>query len=85
MSFLFTEHWPDEMFFSDLDSSLKKNSAFIKKLKSLPVDPEGREALLTEMSQLNLVKYIDEVANALAVERKFKVKFNSFKFIFSFF
>ena len=33
----------------------------------------GREALLGEMGQLNLVKYIDEVATALAVDRKFKV------------
>ena len=73
--FFIVENWPDECFFSGLDSSLKRNNAFVKKLKTtFPVDQDGRVALLTELDQLNLVKFIDEVASALATtDRKFKV------------
>ena len=75
--FFYLENWPDEYFFSDLDSSLKRNNAFVKKLKTFPVDQDGRDALLAELQQLNLVKFIDEVASALATtDRKFKVHYH---------
>ena len=59
----------DKQFFK-LDSSLKKNTAFIKKCKTFS---EGQKAgLMKEMSGLNLSKYIGEVAAAL-VEVKLKM------------
>ena len=59
----------DKQFFK-LDSSLKKNTAFIKKCKTFS---EGQKAALTkEMSGLNLTKYIGEVSSAL-VETKLKM------------
>ena len=59
----------DKQFFK-LDSSLKKNTAFIKKCKTFS---EGQKTALTkEMSGLNLTKYIGEVSSAL-VETKLKM------------
>merc|ERR1719244_79837 len=59
----------DKQFFK-LDSSLKKNTAFIKKCKTFS---DGQKTSLTkEMSGLNLTKYIGEVASAL-VETKLKM------------
>ena len=59
----------DKQFFK-LDSSLKKNTAFIKKCKTFS---EGQKtALMKEMSGLNLTKYIGEVSTAL-VETKLKM------------
>jgi len=56
--------------FYKLDSSLKKNTAFIKKCKTFS---EGQaETLKREMSGLNLTKYIGEVASAL-VDVKLKM------------
>lgn len=54
---------PDESFFSKLDSSLKKNTAFIKKLRVL-TDAQ-KESLSKELLGLNLTKYIGEVAGAI--------------------
>ncbi|GFO15398.1 regulator of nonsense transcripts 2-like [Plakobranchus ocellatus] len=54
---------PDESFFTKLDSSLKKNTAFIKKLRNLT--EAQRESLSKELCALNLTKYIGEVAGAL--------------------
>ena len=60
----------DERQFYKLDSSLKKNTAFIKKCKTFS---DGQKASLTkEMSGLNLTKYIGEVSSAL-VETKLKM------------
>lgn len=61
---------PSESHFSKLDSSLKKNTAFVKKIKnfsSVYVDN-----YIKDMSGLNLSKYISEVAAAI-VESKLKM------------
>eukprot|EP00092_Neocalanus_flemingeri_P034844 GFUD01037919.1.p1 GENE.GFUD01037919.1~~GFUD01037919.1.p1 ORF type:complete len:1219 (+),score=513.71 GFUD01037919.1:43-3699(+) len=60
----------DDKQFYKLDSSLKKNTAFVKKCKTFS---DGQKASLTkEMGGLNLTKYIGEVASAL-VETKLKM------------
>jgi len=60
----------DDKQFYKLDSSLKKNTAFIKKCKTFS---DGQKTSLTkEMGGLNLTKYIGEVASAL-VETKLKM------------
>jgi len=60
----------DDKQFYKLDSSLKKNTAFIKKCKTFS---DGQKASLTkEMGGLNLTKYIGEVCSAL-VETKLKM------------
>lgn len=61
---------PNESYFSKLDSSLKKNTAFVKKIKnfsSVHVD-----SYIKDMSGLNLSKYISEIAAAI-VESKLKM------------
>lgn len=61
---------PSEASFGKLDSSLKKNTAFVKKIKnfsSLQLD-----TYLKDMSGLNLSKYISEIAAAI-VEAKLKM------------
>jgi len=59
-----------EVDFSLLDSSLKKNTAFVRKLKSFT--ESQTEAVIKEMLSLNLTKYVSEVASAL-VEVKLKM------------
>lgn len=55
--------YPEETFFFKLDSSIKKNTAFVKKLRNLT---EGqRDSIIKDMNGLNLSKYISEVASAL--------------------
>ncbi|UYV64261.1 UPF2 [Cordylochernes scorpioides] len=61
---------PEEFFFTKLDSSLKKNTAFIKRLKI--ITEAQRDSLIKDMSNLNLTKYISEAAAAL-VEAKIKM------------
>lgn len=61
---------PGESYFSKLDSSLKKNTAFVKKLKQFTT-PQ-LDSLLKDMSTLNLTKYISEVSSALS-EAKIKL------------
>jgi regulator of nonsense transcripts 2 len=61
---------PDDSFFFKLDSSLKKNTAFVKKLKQFT--SAQLDSLLKDMSGLNLSKYISEVSQAL-VEAKLKM------------
>ncbi|XP_026470757.1 regulator of nonsense transcripts 2-like [Ctenocephalides felis] len=56
--------------FSKLDSSLKKNTTFVKKLKTFSANQ--LDSLLKDLSGLNLTKYISEVAAAL-VEAKLKM------------
>lgn len=47
---------PSESFFTKLDSSLKKNTAFVKKLKQFTA--AQLDSLLKDMTSLNLTKYI---------------------------
>ncbi|XP_047478568.1 regulator of nonsense transcripts 2-like [Penaeus chinensis] len=53
-----------------LDSSLKKNTAFIKKLKNLT--ESQHDSLVKDLQSLNLTKYVSEVAQAV-VETKLKM------------
>ncbi|XP_037077123.1 regulator of nonsense transcripts 2-like [Pollicipes pollicipes] len=59
-----------EVSFSALDSSLKKNTAFVRKLKTFT--ESQKDSVIKEMLALNLTKYISEVASAL-VEVKLKM------------
>lgn len=61
---------PAEEHFIKLDSSVKKNAAFVKKLKTFT--GSQIDLLLRDMTVLNLSKYISEVATAL-VEAKLKM------------
>ncbi|KAL0895006.1 hypothetical protein ABMA27_013477 [Loxostege sticticalis] len=61
---------PPDNYFSKLDSGLKKNTTFVKKLKSFSATQ--MDALLKDFSALNLTKYISEVAAAIA-EAKMKM------------
>ncbi|TPP48790.1 Regulator of nonsense transcripts 2 [Fasciola gigantica] len=61
--------WPDDSFFAKKDSSLKKNTAFVKKVRNF-LDSQ-KDALLAEFESLNLSKYVEEVATAI-VEAKIK-------------
>ena len=63
------ESRPEESDLHKLDSSLKKNTAFIRKIKNF-TDGQ-RDVVKKEMASLNLTKYIGEVAAAL-VEAKLK-------------
>jgi hypothetical protein len=59
----------DDSFFRSLDSSVKRNTAAIKKLRAL--SEETRVALLEELKGVNLTKYVSE-AVAAVVEAKLK-------------
>ena len=48
---------------SSLDSSLKKNTAFIKRLRT-SLNADNQSALLKDISSLSLEKYIPEVVGA---------------------
>lgn len=61
---------PSDSYFSKLDSSLKKNTAFVKKIKNF--SSIHVEAYLKDISGLNLSKYISEIATAI-VECKLKM------------
>lgn len=61
---------PPESYFTKLDSSLKKNTAFVKKLKQFTASQ--LDSLLKDMQSLNLSKYISEVSQAI-VEAKLKM------------
>ncbi|XP_054280661.1 regulator of nonsense transcripts 2-like isoform X1 [Macrosteles quadrilineatus] len=61
---------PEEAALAKLDSSLKKNTAFIRKLRNFTAPQLA--SLIKDMSTLNLSKYISEVASAL-VEAKLKL------------
>lgn len=61
---------PPENYFSKLDSGLKKNTTFVKKLKSFSASQ--LDVLLKDFATLNLTKYISEVAAAIA-EAKLKM------------
>lgn len=61
---------PSESYFSKLDSNLKKNTTFVKKLKNFSASQ--LDSLLKDISGLNLTKYVSEVAAAL-VDAKLKM------------
>lgn len=61
---------PSEAHFSKLDSNFKKNTAFVKKIKSFT--SSQLESYLKDMSTLNLTKYISEIAAAI-VDAKLKM------------
>lgn len=61
---------PSEEYFCKLDSSLKKNTAFVKKLKQFTA--AQLDALIKDANSLNLNKYISEICQAL-VEAKLKL------------
>jgi regulator of nonsense transcripts 2 len=61
---------PSESYFTKLDSSLKKNTAFVKKIKNFSATQ--LETYLKDMSGLNLSKYISEIAAAI-VDAKLKM------------
>lgn len=61
---------PAESYFVKLDSSLKKNTAFVKKLKQFTA--AQTDSLLKDIRELNLTKYISEVCAAL-IEAKLKM------------
>ncbi|KAJ8381550.1 hypothetical protein SKAU_G00023280 [Synaphobranchus kaupii] len=61
---------PEEAFFSRLDSSLKKNTAFVKKMRTLT--EQQRDALSNDFASLNLSKYIAEAVGSV-VEAKLKI------------
>ncbi|KAK9466103.1 armadillo-type protein [Lipomyces arxii] len=50
---------------SSLDSSLKKNTAFIKRLRT-SINADSKSALLKEVSTLSLEKYLSEIISAAA-------------------
>lgn len=54
----------------NLDSNIKRNTSFIKKLKE-KLGEEQKEALCQELQLLNLSRYVSEVVNAIA-EAKLK-------------
>lgn len=62
--------YPDESFFARLDSSIKKNTAFVKKLRNMT--ETQKEVILKDLNSLNLSHYVSELANAI-VEVKIKV------------
>ncbi|KAL5278294.1 UPF2 family protein [Megaselia abdita] len=62
--------FPHEDYFSKLDSSLKKNTNFVKKLKQFT--SAQLDALIKDANSLNLNKYISEICQAI-VEAKLKL------------
>lgn len=61
---------PNEAHFSKLDSNLKRNTAFVKKLKNF--SSTHIDSYLKDMSGLNLSKYISEIAIGL-IDAKLKI------------
>lgn len=54
---------PDASFFKTLDSSIKRNTAVIKKLKQ--INEEQKEGLLEELRVVNLSKFVSEAVTAI--------------------
>lgn len=61
---------PPDTYFSKLDSTLKRNTTFVKKLKNF--GSTQLDTVLKDMAHLNLTKYVSEVATAL-VDAKLKM------------
>lgn len=62
--------YPSEATLNKLDSSIKKNSALVKKLKVFT--ESQKEQILSEIERLNLTKFISEVASSI-IEAKLKL------------
>eukprot|EP00250_Pteridium_aquilinum_P005189 c15322_g1_i1 orf=194-3865(+) len=60
---------PDVSFLRTLDSSIKRNTAVIKKLKQ--INEEQREGLIEELKAVNLSKFVSEAVSAIC-EAKLK-------------
>ncbi|KAL6980419.1 Regulator of nonsense transcripts upf2 [Sarracenia purpurea var. burkii] len=54
---------PDSVFLRTLDSSIKRNTAVIKKLKQ--INEEQRESLMDELRSVNLSKFVSEAVTAI--------------------
>ncbi|KAK8675079.1 hypothetical protein V6N13_033151 [Hibiscus sabdariffa] len=54
---------PDSGFLRTLDSSIKRNTAVIKKLKQ--INEEQKEALMEELRNVNLSKFVSEAVSAI--------------------
>ncbi|XP_034935867.1 regulator of nonsense transcripts 2-like [Chelonus insularis] len=61
---------PPDSYFSKLDSNLKKNTTLVKKLKNFSATQVDQ--YLKDMANLNLTKYVSEIATAL-VDAKLKM------------
>lgn len=61
---------PEESYFSKLDSNLKKNTAFVRKIKNFSANQ--LDGLLNDLKVLNLSKYVTEIASAVT-EAKLKL------------
>lgn len=53
----------DSGFFRTLDSSIKRNTAVIKKLKQ--INEEQRESLMDDLRSVNLSKFVSEAVAAI--------------------
>jgi len=62
-------HLSDVEEISGLDSSLKKNTAFIRRLKNIMAD--NYKLILSEFAGLRLTKYLEEAAGSIC-ENRFK-------------
>ncbi len=65
-----SQNRPTAAFMKTLDSSVKRNTAVIKKLKQITEDQ--KDSLLSELNQVNLSKYISEAVSGIA-EAKLKI------------
>ncbi|XP_047315125.1 regulator of nonsense transcripts UPF2 isoform X1 [Impatiens glandulifera] len=55
---------PDSIFLRTLDSSIKRNTAVIKKLKQ--INEEQRDSLMDELRNVNLSKFVTEAVTAIS-------------------
>lgn len=62
--------YPSETELNALDSSIKRNSAFVKRLKVFT--ESQKEQILNDINRLNLTKFISEVASSI-IEAKIKL------------
>lgn len=62
--------YPSEDLFVRLDTSVKKNTAFVKKIRNMT--ESNKEIIMKDLENLNLSRYISELATAL-VETKIKL------------
>lgn len=62
--------YPGEELFARLDTSVKKNTAFVKKIRNMT--ESNKEIIMKDLENLNLSRYISELATAL-VETKIKL------------
>ena len=61
---------PGDDFFKKLDSNVKRNTSFLKKIRQLSED--NYQSLITEMKQLNLSRYVSEIPDAI-IEAKIRI------------